>query len=342
MTDSSTVSFSEKVETASALVDERLATFLSEQPQIANLHDAMKYSMGLDIEDRALRGKRLRPVLCVLTAEALGGTADAALPFACAIELMHNFALVHDDIEDGDEIRRDRPAVWKKFGTPHGINVGDYLLCQVYQVLLGAEQLSPPTRLALINLMTQTLDHTIIGQSYDITARGRREFAHEDYFNIVREKTGYYLAAPMLGGAIVAEADDQVISALQCFGLHMGPLFQITDDLLDLTVGKGRGGQLGSDIREGKRSFMVAEVAFKASDEDKALLFDLLDKEREATTDEDVDQVIALYQKYEAVEAANAYSEELKAKALEELKSIPEPLSTWLSEFAASMINRKR
>ena len=325
------------------LVDERLAAMIAAEEQVPSLHDGMLYAMGLDIGDRAARGKRLRPVLCLLTAEGLGAPAADALTFACAIELMHNFALVHDDIEDGDEVRRDRPSTHLRFGLAHGINIGDYLFCKVWSVLLEEPRWDGATRLELLRLMSSTLDHTHIGQSLDISARERGEnFRMEEYYRLVREKTAYYLAAPMVGGAIVAKADPGVRDALSRFGHALGPMFQITDDLLDLTKGKGRGGLLGSDIKEGKRSFLVADVASRAKDMDRRRLFAVLDKPRAETTPADIEWVIGLFERCGAIEAARKRCDELLAEGIEALEAVPEPLRSQLSAVARQVSTRQR
>ncbi len=331
------------VERFSAIVDDRLSAIIDGEEQFPGLHEGMRYALGLDLEDKAARGKRLRPVLCMATCEALGGDPAKALGFACAIELMHNFALVHDDIEDGDTVRRDRPCVHIRYGLAHGINIGDYLLCKVLSTLLDdGEELGDLVRLRLLRLMSETLDHTHIGQCLDIGARDNRAFTHEDYLRLVREKTGHYLAAPMIGGAIVAGADQHVLTTLEEFGHYTGPLFQITDDTLDLTAGKGRGGRIGSDIREGKRSFLVAETTSRATEADRAALYAILEKPREETTDGDVAAAIALFEKWGAVESAREACSDLLEKALRSIRTLPAPLEGLLACFARSLTERRR
>ncbi len=331
------------IERFSAIVDEHLTRLVSREEQVTPLHDGMRYALGLDLQDPLARGKRLRPVLCLATCEALGGDPKVALSFACAIELMHNFALVHDDIEDGDTVRRDRPCVHIRYGLAHGINIGDYLFCKVLSMLLDDDDdITDTVRLKLMRLMSTTVDHTHVGQCLDISARESGDFSHDDYLRLVREKTGHYLAAPMIGGAIAAGAEQSILTILEEFGHFTGPLFQITDDTLDLTAGKGRGGRIGSDIREGKRSYLVAETTSRASPEDKALLYAILDKTRTETTDDDVTQAIALFQKYGAIESARAACTDLLEKALRSIRTLPAPLEGLLACFAQSIFNRRR
>src|SRR5690606_14547938 len=244
---------------AQGMVDDCLRKIIAPKKEpISNLDDGMAYALGLDPEG-GNSGKRIRPLLCLLVCRELSGDARPGLPFAAAIELMHNFCLVHDDIEDGDEVRRGRPAVWKQFGLPHAINIGDYLFTKVFEALLLDSYSTPPERLVrLFELMRSTLDHTHRGQALDMNAReGRIDVNH--YMNLVTEKTGHYLAAPLVAGAICSDAEADVIAALNTFGLMIGPMFQIRDDVIDLTHGKGRN-SIGNDIREGKRSFLVAHA----------------------------------------------------------------------------------
>jgi geranylgeranyl pyrophosphate synthase len=306
-----------------------------------NLHDAMAYALGLN--EGGSRGKRLRPALCLLTAEALGAPIARAIPFALAIELMHNFCLVHDDIEDGDEMRRGLPSLWVRFGAPHAINVGDYLLVQAHRALVeGAPgALSAEERLGLLALLDRALDRTHVGQAMDINARADRETTVERYMELAREKTGRYLAAPIQGGAIVAGAPPAVIERIGDMADLLGPMFQIADDLIDLTEGKGRG-EAGSDVREGKRSFLVAWSAARAAPEDRERLFDILDRSRAETTDGDVAWVVRLFERLGAIEAGHAHCERLFEDGRRILQTLPAPLASALEPVLEYLVERRR
>ncbi len=308
---------------------------------IPNLHDGMTYALGADLTDPAQRGKRIRPVLCLVSAQALGAPIEAALPFALAIELMHNFALVHDDMEDGDIMRRGRDAAWIRFGVPHAINIGDYLLVHTTRVLTdwGSESLDAATRFRLIRLIGAALDHTHIGQALDMNARGQRHFSEAEYLRIVREKTGYYLAAPIQGGALVGGADDATLEAIGEMAMFLGPLFQIMDDIIDLTHGKGRE-TIGSDIREGKRSFLVAHAAEHASEAQYARLFDVLDTPRGQTSPDQVEEVLTLFKAHGSIEAGREYCRGLYEHAREKLNILPVALSSALEPILAKLVDR--
>lgn len=335
--------FEEYLSRMSEEVDAALEEFLFDAPDVKNLREGALYSLGLDTKNRKLRGKRIRPVLCLLTCEKLGGNIEKAMPFALACELLHNFLLVHDDIEDQDVKRRDRDAVWVKYGLAHGINIGDYLYSKAYEATLRSTRkgLSDSVALALTRLLTDTVVHTGEGQALDIGARQRRDMTIEDYMYVAVEKTGYYLAAPAIGGAIVAGASQTTLDALTDFGKCIGPIFQIADDIIDLTEGKGRG-EKGSDIREGKRSFLVVHAANVCSEQERLTLYDILDKPRNITTSQDVEWVVSLLDKYGAVEAARRQADVLLGKGKDALKGLPVPLAETLQAAAEYMIARNR
>ena len=309
---------------------------------VANLHDAMAYALAVDTDEARLRGKRIRPALCLLTAEALGAELERAYPFALAIELMHNFCLVHDDIEDGDTMRRGRPSVWTRFGLAHGVNVGDFLLIQTHRALSdwGTPELDAATRLRLLTLLGRTLERTHIGQALDINARNDRTITVEHYFEIVREKTGFYLAAPIQGGAIVAGADDETIMRIEEMAASLGPMFQIADDIIDLTDGKGRG-EAGSDIREGKRSFLVVHAAATCAAADGEKLFSILDKPRKETTIEDVAWVTEFFEGSGAIKAGRSRCRDLYSESVTVLDRLPSSLSSALGPVFEAISQRE-
>ncbi|NOZ23592.1 MAG: polyprenyl synthetase family protein [Planctomycetes bacterium] len=285
-------------------------------------------------------GKRVRPALCLLTCEALGGKADGAMHFALAIEILHNMFLVHDDIEDGDEVRRDRPAVWVKYGVPNAVNAGDYLLAKAQEIILRSA-VDAETKLKLLDAFSLTCCATIEGQALDINSRADENFTIEKYLHTVRKKTGCYLACGLVGGAMVAGADDAVIDALWKLGDNMGPAFQIRDDVIDLTIGKGRGGELGCDIREGKASILYAYAIGKTDGKDAKHLREIMGKPRAETTRTDVDWVIDLYKRCGALDHASTYADELVQEAYTVIDSLPVASKGFFRQLARFMAERK-
>jgi len=214
------------------------------------------------------------------------------------------------------------------------------MLTRVFRVLTDDARIrSAQLRMDLLRLISDTLDHTHIGQALDINARERRKLSHADYLAIVEEKTGYYLAAPILGGALVAGADEATSAPQKISAARYGPLFQVIDDLIDLTEGKGRG-ERGSDIREGKRSYLVAAVSEKATAQERERLFDILDLPREKTTAADVDEAIALFEKYGVLEDARAYANRLYDEAMQTLNDVPRALRELLDATFKSLAGR--
>jgi geranylgeranyl pyrophosphate synthase len=267
-------------------------------------------------------GKRMRPALCLITCQTLGGNPEEAIPFAVAVEILHNMFLMHDDIEDGDTMRRDRPTVWVQYGTANAINAGDYLLGRAYRSILNS-RVPTEKRLRLLDIFTLTYEKTVEGQALDINWRGAKDFTIEKYLQIVELKTAYYLTCGMVGGAVVAGASEEVIQKLWELGHSIGPAFQIRDDLIDLTQGKGRGGQIGSDIKEGKASFLYAYTLGKVKPQERDRLIEIMLKPREKTADGEVQEVLDLYKKYGAITYAQDYAEGLVRKAYQTIEELP-------------------
>jgi geranylgeranyl pyrophosphate synthase len=324
-------------------VEREMEAFVSAERLVPNLHEAMAYSLGLDVEDRKYRGKRIRPVLALLACESLGGTVEQAMPFAVATELLHNFLLTHDDIQDGDEVRHDRPSVWKKYGRDHGINVGDYMFAKMYEATLGTlrQGVEEDRVLRLVQLLTDTVSHTGEGQAMDISARQRKDLTADDYLETVIEKTGYYLACPVQGGAVIGGASEGVLKTLEDYGKFIGPVFQIRDDIIDMTMGKGRG-ELGSDVKEGKRSLLVVIASERCTEDERAELFAILDRPREDTSDEDVERAFDLFRSYGAPERAEEIAQEFLQKCNQTVTELPSPLRENMLAASDFMLSRKK
>jgi len=286
-------------------------------------------------------GKRIRPALCLITCEALGGSSEQALHFAAGVELMHNMFLIHDDIADGDEIRRDKPSIWKQFGLGNAVNAGDYLVGLALRAVIESYvEESLNSRLTEIFLTTYL--RTIEGQALDINARCDAHFTIERYLKISELKTGHYLVLGMLGGALIAGAPEVTIRCLYRLGENMGPAFQIRDDLIDLTAGKGRGGVTGSDIREGKASILYAHALAHSMPGEDEMLLHVMSKPRHETTDEDIAEVIRLYRRCGSIEFARETADTLVRRAHEVLDELPIEQQAPLRSLATYMAERKR
>jgi len=218
----------------------------------------LRYHVGVtDIGGRPVdaMGKLLRPGLVLLTAEHLGGEHDDALPAAVALEFVHNFSLIHDDIEDRDRTRRGRPTVWALHGVNQAINAGDLMLSIAIRTALAASS-------AAVEKLIDATAEMIEGQSLDLEFESRTASVN-DYLEMIDHKTGALLRCAFELGAMTAGADEVVRSRLVEMSRGIGRAFQIQDDLLGIW-GNGElvGKPQGSDIRRRKKSFPVA-VAFE-------------------------------------------------------------------------------
>lgn len=321
--------FSEKAK----LIDEELNDAL--RGDVPNLNDAINYHMGTG-------GKRIRPLLAIMACEALGAPVEQIIPFASACELMHNWFLVHDDIEDGDTVRRDKPSVWVKYGVPHAINVGDYMAHKVFELILKSKEKGVEDGM-IVKLFKETVEtalETAEGQALDINLRKNNSPSENEYLESIRRKTARYLTMPIIGAAIISRKDD-LINDLVKFGTELGIAFQITDDILDLTEGKGRG-ETGRDIKEGKRSIMIVNCLSKCEKDEKEKILNILNKPATETTDEDIRYAKSLLEKYGSIkyarEKAEHHSEEAKAVA----DSMPPKLKEVLHFFAEYIVKRKK
>ncbi len=286
-------------------------------------------------------GKRIRPAICLLTCEQLGGDPSDALYFAAAVEILHNMLLVHDDIEDRDTVRRDRDTVWVRYGLANAVNVGDYML----SVACGAVLMGPARDAVKVRLMRAFCDafeSTCRGQALDLSNRGREDLTVEDYLEIVTLKTGRYLALGMVGGGIVAGVDDGAVRQIEALCESMGAAFQIRDDVIDLTVGKGRGGVTGNDIREGKASILYAHAIAAASAEERRELIDIMRKPRPETTDADVERVKGLYGRLGSPDFARAEADRLVERAFETIERLPVEDKGFFRRLARYMVDRTK
>jgi len=319
------------LEEKSAVVDEELKKIFPES-DIPNLYDAINYHLESG-------GKRIRPVLAIATCEALGCDSKKVLPFALSCEILHNWLLVHDDIEDGDRMRRNKPTVWVKYGLPHAINVGDLMAQKVYESILSSE-LDNETTIKLIKAMINTSIKTAEGQAMDINLRKNNDPTEDDYMQTVINKTAYYMTVPMVGGAIVA-GRDEIIDKIIEFGKRAGPAFQIADDLLDLTSGKGRG-EIGRDIKEGKRSILIVHCLNRCDSNEKLRLLDILNRSVEETSSEEILWVKGLFEKYGSIDYARDKAATLIKESKSVIEDLPEELRDILNSFADYLVERKK
>jgi geranylgeranyl diphosphate synthase, type I len=233
----------------------------------------VSYHLGWsDPEGRAVQangGKAVRPAIALLAAEASGGSAVDAVPGAVAIELVHNFSLIHDDVMDGDRERRHRPAAWVLFGIGQAIVAGDALLALAQEVLL--DDSVPQSRRAAVELMQATA-RMIRGQAEDLTFESRLHVTNEECIAMSGNKTGALLGCAGALGAVLGSAGEAQIDALRSFGHNLGLAFQAVDDVLGIwgdpaVTGKPSAG----DLRQHKKTLPVVHALRRGGAEAEGL-----------------------------------------------------------------------
>ena len=231
-----------------------------------NLYEPITYILGLG-------GKRLRPVLTLMSTEFFGGSYKEALDAALAIEVFHNFSLVHDDIMDEAPLRRGKITVHEKWDVNTGILSGDAMLINAYQCFEGY---TPQTFKQLITLFSKTAIEVCEGQQYDVDFETRDDVTLEEYLEMISYKTAVLVATAMQMGAIIAEAPVVSQEQLYAFGLNLGIAFQLQDDYLDAfgdpkTFGK----QVGGDIIANKKTILYLKALELAAPEQRLALLQL-------------------------------------------------------------------
>lgn len=211
-------------------------------------------------EAGAAPGKRVRPLLTLLCAASAGGDWRRAVPAAASVELIHNFSLVHDDIEDSSRTRRGRPTVWSRWGVPQAINTGDFLHVASHLAchrLLGGG-ISVETAFAAQRELDNACLQLTLGQYLDLAFEGRPTVAAEEYLRMIAGKTASLVSAAAGVGAVVAEASSGARDAYRKFGWSLGIAFQMLDDLLGIWGEPDQTGKSAADdLRQGKKTFPV-------------------------------------------------------------------------------------
>lgn len=220
------------------------------------VHPKGLYEAGRHLVDAG--GKRLRPSMLLLAAEAMGGDPKTVVPAAVSIELVHNFTLIHDDIMDNAETRRGRPAVHVKWDEAGAILAGDTLYSKAFEILTAVEAPKPEDMVASVTMLARTCAAICEGQWLDMEFERRDQVTEVEYLEMIEKKTGVLYGAAAWMGARLAGAPAREAEGLERFGLLVGMAFQIQDDVLDLTapakvLGKPRGG----DLAEGKKTLIM-------------------------------------------------------------------------------------
>lgn len=288
---------------------------LQENPfnkQPDNLYQPINYIMNL-------KGKRLRPTLTLLTAELFDESYERALPAAMAVEIFHNFSLVHDDIMDEAPLRRGHETVHKKWNLNTGILSGDAMLILAYQYF---DIYEPKVYKKLAKLFTRTALEVCEGQQLDVDFETRNDVTVEEYLKMIAYKTAVLVAAAMRMGAIVAKADKEDGILMYQFGLNLGIAFQLQDDYLDAFGDPDLfGKQIGGDIIENKKTYLYLKALENATPEDQNTLLELFNSKPE-NPEEKIKTVRNLFIKTGSDKATQLAIQEYTEKALSVLDSI--------------------
>ncbi|WP_429875831.1 polyprenyl synthetase family protein [Fictibacillus sp. NRS-1165] len=233
-------------------INDYLPSFLAEKSIPGLLKDSMLYSLQAG-------GKRLRPILTLAVLDAFGKRAEVGLEAACALEMVHTYSLIHDDLPcmDDDDYRRGKPTNHKAFGEAIAILAGDALLTFSFQVIAGSHVYSPEQKVSLLSILSEAsgAEGMVAGQAVDMESENQ-ELTLEELQSIHERKTGRLLEASVLFGAVLADADTEDFARLKAFSRHLGIAFQIQDDILDVTGDSElMGKQAGSDENNFKSTY---------------------------------------------------------------------------------------
>ncbi len=256
-------------------IESEMRSVLSERDGHARpLYEMLAYHLGLDAPEGP-RGKRIRPLLGLLAYRSLTGDYHAALPGAAAVELGHNFSLVHDDIEDADRERRHRPTLWALWGVPLAINAGDALfaLSRLALYRLLADGFSEHKVLDLMRVYDDTCLALCEGQFLDISFERRLDVSVEEYLEMIGKKTAALIGASIQSGAILATDDRDTIEAYRRFGFHLGLAFQMADDVKGTFWSADASGKPeAGDVRKRKKTLPLVWALSHAPDGDRERL----------------------------------------------------------------------
>ncbi|RKD91881.1 polyprenyl synthetase family protein [Mangrovibacterium diazotrophicum] len=298
-----------------------------------NLYQPIEYTLNMG-------GKRLRPVMVLLANELFGGNPEDAMNAALAVEIFHNFTLLHDDIMDNADMRRNKPSVHKKYSENIAILSGDAMSIMAYRYLLKTKA----ARLnEIISLFTETAIEVCEGQQYDMDFENRLDVTVEEYLEMIRLKTAVLLACSFKMGALSANASNSDAENIYQFGINLGLAFQLQDDLLDCYADQDKfGKRIGGDIVANKKTFLLINAMELASEKLKPKLTDWLQQDS-FDEQEKIAAVKAIYQETGVKEICEKAINDYYNKALISLEQIgiDENKKTILQLLAKSIMERE-
>ena len=275
----------------------------------SSLYDPNRYFLSLG-------GKRIRPVMCLMGNEMFDEINNDAWSVATAIELFHNFTLIHDDIMDKAPLRRGLETVHKKFGESTALLAGDVMLVAAYDYL---NKISGKSLFAVLDIFNKTAREVCEGQQLDMDFENSNDVKMDDYLNMISLKTSVLLAASLKMGAILGGAGERNQNLLYEFGRKLGLAFQVQDDYLDAFGDPEKfGKQVGGDIKSNKKTFLLIHALETASPEQKKQLNELLQRDDESK----VQEVLSIFKQCKVGEWANELKNKFIAEAFTHLEDV--------------------
>ncbi len=270
-------------------------------------------------------GKRLRPFLVLKSCEIVGGEIEVALPVATAIEFIHNFTLIHDDIIDNDDKRRSVKTVHVLWGIPIAITAGDMLFAKAYEVVLHNIDFKKVTSKRLLRILDAITKATILvceGQALDILYERKVDVSEKEYFNMIGKKTSALLQLAAKSGAIIGGGRYSQVKKLDKFAYYAGLVFQVMDDVLGL-IGdeKVLGKPIGSDIREGKRTLITIHALAHANNNQRKRILSGLGNKKASLSE--IEYIKQTFRSLKSIDYAIKKAKMLQKKAINNLLSFP-------------------
>jgi geranylgeranyl diphosphate synthase, type II len=302
--------------------------------QPASLYEPIRYIMRLG-------GKRLRPMLTLLSYSLFKDDVKSAVPFAAAVEAFHNFTLMHDDIMDKAPLRRGMATVHKKWNVNTAILSGDVMLVKVYEMFL---QLEPRKLKTVLQLFNRCAAEVCEGQQWDMEFETTRHVTETQYIAMIRLKTAVLLGFSLELGAVLSDSSETECNALRNFGVNIGIGFQLKDDLLDAYADPRKfGKQLGGDIIANKKTFLLIRALQKAKGKTKTELHRWLSSKKFGKQ-EKVRAVRAIYDQLHVASAAEKRVNHFFSKGFKNLESVQgnETAKMNLRRFTEALIERQR
>ena len=282
-------------------------------------------------------GKRIRPFLTLLASEAICGSSETALNVALAVEILHNFTLIHDDIMDQAELRHSRPTVHKKWNVNAAILTGDMMIAYAYELALKAKTTRHAELIHILNHANITICE---GQALDMELEEKQDATIADYLDMIAKKTGRLISAALEAGGVAGNATEEQLQKLVLFGEKIGRAFQIQDDYLDIMAVNGKSGKMaGGDIINGKKTYLLLRSLELTRGADHDLLHSIFINK--GTTADKVAEVKKVYERCGILEETAALINRDTEEALSAIDQLPHAEGReYLKGFANILMKR--